>query len=676
MDNVNRGIPMQREEDQLDLRKYWNVVARYKWGIIGLALAITMAVAFLVFSMRPVYQATTTLLIEQKQARVVSSVDDWNGSDMSSKEYLQTQFEILKSRDLAARVVRELNLASHPDYMPKQNVSRGLLDYLDWRSQLPAGHESNPLQTEEEKFNKVVSAFMSHLTVEPVRNTQLVKISFESYDAKLTAVVANTVAKAYISSQMEVRMTLTEQAADWLSSRLGVLKSNLELSAKNLQDYREKNNLIETGSDGGIFALSASQVQEINQRLVDAQFKATEISKRYGPKHPTYAQAMIEVSEMQRALNEAKADAMDIGKKQFKLQELQREVETNRALYDTFFTRIKEANESLQLETSNARVVDKAISPTKSIKPKKGLIVVVSLVLSLMLATGLAFLLDYLDTTLKTPEDVEQKLGVSMLGMVPFVAESQRKRKDKKKKKEGLNILFLDPAEHGYSEAIRTVRTSVALSGIDRPHKVILLTSSVPSEGKTTTSLNLAVSLAQMEKVLLIDADMRRPSIGKTLGIPPNSPGLANVVAGTAELDDCLLHLEEANIDVLTAGMIPPNPLELLSSHRFEEIIRGLSERYDRIVIDSPPSILVSDALVLSKIVDAVLYVIRSDATSHGTAKSGLARMKAANAPLIGVVLNKVNMRRAAKYYGAYSGYYNYGYGYGYGHRPDKEPKQ
>lgn len=671
MDHFGNAPSAQVEEGQLDLKQYWSILVRYKWGILGLTLSITLAVAFVVFSMQPVFSSTTTLLIEQKQSKVVAALDDWSSADMASKEYLQTQFEILKSRDLAERVVRELDISSHPEYAAKPASSTSAGGLLDWRSLLPAGHEKSTQLTDEERFNQIVDAFIENLSVVPVRNTQLVKITFESRDPKLAANVSNSLARAYIASQMEVRLAMTEQAAQWLSSRLGILKNNLELSAKNLQEYRERNNLIDTGTSGGVFAISSNQIQELSQRLVTAQFNETQISRRYGPKHPAALQAQIDRQEAEKALNSAKEVAMDVTKKQFRLQELMREVDTNRALYDAFFTRIKEANESLQLETSNARIVDLAKTPNYPVKPKKGLLIGLAGILSLFMGFGMAFLLDYLDTTFKNPEEVERKLGVSMLGMVPFVAPKKTRKGSRSTQKQP--VLFLDASMHGYAEAIRTIRTGVVLSGIDRPHKTILITSSVPSEGKTTTSINLAVALGQMEKVLLIDADMRRPSIGRTLDIPANSPGLANIVAGTAELDNCILHLEDANIDVLTAGLIPPNPLELLSSYRFEELLKSLSQIYDRIVIDTAPTLLVSDSLVLSRVVDAALYVVRSDATSHGTAKTGIARMKAANAPLIGVVLNKVNMRRASQYYGAYAGYYNYGYSYGYGHRRKEE---
>jgi len=656
MEILDKNLSSQ-QEDALDLRHYWHVVSRYKWGILGLALAVTIATVFIVSAMRPVYVASATLMIEQKQGKTLTSLEDVYGSDIAGKEYLQTQFEILKSRELAARVVRELNIAAHPDYLPQLEANKSWWQQIDWTQYLPVGHQQNPLPTEEEVFTKLVDGFMTHLTIEPVRQTQLVKINFESYDRKLTAAVANAMASAYINSQMEARVALTQQAADWLSSRLGVLKTNLETSERKLQAYRETNSLVDTGANDSVLGLSSGQLLQINQRVVEAQFKVSEISKRYGPKHPATIQAELDLSEATKSLDRAKSDALVLSKQEFRFQELQREVQTNRNLYDTFFARIKQANDSLELDTANARVIDTAVVPSIPAKPRKTLIIILAFVLSLMFSAVLAFLLDYLDSTFKSAEDVEDKLGVSMLGMVPLIA--------KKKKENTSPIYFLDSNQSGYAEAMRTVRTSVVLSGIDKPLKKVMLTSSVPSEGKSTSSINLAVALAQMEKVLLIDADMRKPTIAKVLSLPPNSPGLSNVVAGTSSLEDCILHMEDANIDVLTAGLVPPNPLELLSSKKFADLLESLSKVYDRIIIDTPPTLLVSDSLVMSKVVDAVLYVIRSDTTAHHTARSGINRLLAAKAPVIGVILNKVNMKKAARYYGTYSGYYAYGDVYG-----------
>jgi succinoglycan biosynthesis transport protein ExoP len=665
MERFDNSLSSQ-QDDTIDLRHYWRVLMRFKWGIIGLAIAVTLAAVFFVSAMRPVYKSSVTLLIEQKQGKTLTSLDDVYGAELTGKEYLQTQFEILKSRELAARVVKDLNIAQHPDYIVKastENVEKSWWQLIDWKQYLPAGHEQNPTPSDEEKFVALVDEFMLHLSIEPIRQTQLVKINFESYDRALTSRVANEMAKAYINSQMEARITLTQNAADWLSTRLGALKANLEVSEKKLQEYREQNNLVENGNKTGVLGLSAEQLTQINQQVTKAQFKISEISQRYGEKHPALIQAKLELGEAQRAFNEAKDASIELSRKEFKFQELQREVQTNRNLYDTFFTRIKQANDSLELQTANARIVDSAVTPSSPFKPRKALLVSLALVLSLMFGALLAFMLDYLDSTFKGAEDVEDKLGVSMLGMVPLV---------KQKKKEAAGLLFLDDNQKNYAEAMRTVRTSVVLSGIDKPHRTIMVTSSVPSEGKSTSAINLAVAIGQMERVLLIDADMRKPTIAKVLNLPPNSPGLSNLVAGTATLDDCILHMEDANIDVLTSGLIPPNPSELLSSHKFAELLRKFAQEYDRVIIDSPPTLLVSDALLMSKVVDAVVYVIRSDITTHQTVRTGVNRLLAVKAPIIGVILNKVNMKKAAQYYGAYSSYYAYG-GYVYGHDAKKK---
>lgn len=667
MERFDNSLPSQ-QDDAIDLRHYWRVLMRFKWGIIGLAIAVTLAAVFSVSAMRPVYKASVTLLIEQKQGKTLTSLDDVYGADVTGKEYLQTQFEILKSRELASRVVRQLNIAQHPDYLLKEQIDeKAWWQVIDWKQYLPAGHEQNPLPTEEEQFVKLVDAFMRHVTIEPIRQTQLVKINFESYDRILTATVANAMAKAYIESQMEARVTLTQNAADWLSTRLGALKANLEISEKNLQDYRESNNLVDgalnNNKTASVLGLTGEQLTQINQRVVQAQFKVAEISQRYGEKHPTLVQAKLELSEAQRAFNQAKEASIELSRKEFRFQELQREVQTNRNLYDTFFTRIKQANDSLELQTANARVIDTAVVPSLPFKPRKSLLIALALVLSLMFGAVLAFLLDYLDSTFKGAEDVEGKLGISMLGMLPLV---------KQKKKESTALLFLEDNQKNYAEAMRTVRTSVVLSGIDKPHKTIMLTSSMPSEGKSTSAVNLAVAIGQMERVLLIDADLRKPTIAKVLNLPPHSPGLSNLVAGTATQEDCILHMEDANIDVLTSGLIPPNPSELLSSHKFADLLRKFAQEYDRVIIDSPPTLLVSDALVMSKVVDAVVYVIRSDVTAHQVARTGVNRLLAAKAPIIGVILNKVNMKKASQYYGAYSSYYAYG-GYVYGQDAKKK---
>jgi len=223
---------------------------------------------------------------------------------------------------------------------------------------------------------------------------------------------------------------------------------------------------------------------------------------------------------------------------------------------------------------------------------------------------------------------------------------------------------MLEAVNASFSEAMATIRTGLILSGLDNPHKVLLLTSSVPGEGKTTTAISLAISLGRMEKVLLIDSDMRRPSINRWCSIDEKKAGLSEFVAGTAQLKECIISHDALGVDLLTAGQCPPNPLELLASDRFEKLLRVLENHYDRIIIDSPPVQSVSDSLILSKYAKSVVYVIKAESTRTSVAKAGIARLLKYGAPLTGVVLNQVDTRNAGKYGEDYDGYFDqYGYG-------------
>jgi capsular exopolysaccharide synthesis family protein len=285
------------------------------------------------------------------------------------------------------------------------------------------------------------------------------------------------------------------------------------------------------------------------------------------------------------------------------------------------------------------------------------LIVVLAGVLSVMAGVMLAFLRTALDNTIRVAEQMEEKLDQSVLGVLPLV----------KKLEAGANASNLYSAKNHtlFAEAIRSLRTSVVLAGLDKPHQVIVVTSSVPGEGKTTIASNLALALGQVEKVLLIDADMRRPSLAAEFDLPMATYGLAEIVAGTAVLADCTQHLTGKNVDFITAGAVPPNPLDLLSSRRFESMLSVLRQKYDRIIVDSAPTQAVSDSLVLSTKADALIYVVKSDATPANIAANGLQRLIKVNAPIIGAVLNQFDAEAAAKYDGYAGGRYGY-YGYGY----------
>jgi succinoglycan biosynthesis transport protein ExoP len=709
-------------DEVIDLRQYWGIINPNKWGIAGLAAVVVAATVVVVSAMTPVYEATATLLIESEQANVVS-IEEVYGIDSSQREYYQTQFEILNSRRLAERVIKDLGIRNHPEFDPdnpeKSSIRGTLMSYIPL---LPAPGPAN----EDQKWQGVVANFRAKLTITPVRNTQLVNISFQSTDAMLAPKVVNALGNAYIESHLEARLELTQKASGWLTERLSGMREKLEVGERKLREFQETENLVDVS---GVQTLTAKELDEITRRLVDARNAASvaksqydavrgsgsgygkhwealpgvlrdqlaqqlkgeealaenvfnEVKRRYGPKHPKYIsanskfnssegayrarvrqivegfdeqyqQALADQRDVERALAASKDEIQDINRKTYELSQLQREVQTSRQLYDMFFQRFQETNQT-DFAAANARFVDLATRPYVPVKPKKALIVALAGVLSVMAGVMLAFLRAALDNTIRVAEDLEQKLGQSVLGVVPL---------ERQKKGVVVSSLYLQKGHAAFSEAIRSLRTSFVLAGLDKPHQITVVTSSVPGEGKTTVSSNLALALGQMERVLLIDADMRRPSLAGEYGFAKGTCGLAELVAGTAKLEDCVHHLDEFGIDLITAGAVPPNPLDLLSSKRFDALLTALRDKYDRIVIDSAPTQAVSDSMVLSTKADALIYVIKSDATPAKIAENGLQRLNKVGAPIIGMVLNHFDAAAAAKS-GGYGGHGYYGYGY------------
>jgi succinoglycan biosynthesis transport protein ExoP len=714
-------------EETLDIVEYWRAIAKRRWSILGLTLLVAVLTALVVFAMRPTYRGTATLLIEQGKTKVVS-IEEVYSSGLIQREYYQTQVEILKSEELARKVVQKLKLTTHPDFDPRQQEP-GILARLN-----PFRDETE--RAEDEILKSVVRAFKRELQVQLIRNSQLAQVSFTAYDKQLAAKVPNVLAETFIESDLDARVAMTQKAAEWLRDRMGELRTKVDTAERSLQEYRDRERIVDT--KGLALSGASKQLEELTRGLVEARQKRAEAesgyalvqqiragkaqlnyesipavlrhplvqkmkeqeaeadrrlsdaAKRYGPEHPRMIQARAELeaakentakqvefviaglakefeiaraneAAIERALSQSKSDIQGINRKEFQLGVLEREVAQNRNLYDMFVNRLKETSAAGDLQSTVARVVDPAIVPSIPYAPKKSQIVGIAAAIALILAAMLALLLDRLTNTLNSTSDVEGRLGMPALGVL-------QKVKGFAKKGFISEVAFFQDTQSTFAEAVRTVRTSVLMSALDEAHKIVVVTSSVPEEGKTTVSFNLAGALGQVKKVLLIDADLRRPKIGKLLGKQSKQPGLADLVAGQAQISQCVFFDERPGIHVLTAGTVPPNPLELLSSKRFAEVMKKLKEAFDVIIIDSAPLQLVSDAQVLSQFATSVIYVVRADATPYQVAQNGIKKLRRVNAPLLGVVLNQLDLEKAEKYYGEYSGYKSYkGYKkYGY----------
>lgn len=710
-----------QSDETIDLRRYFSIIGRAKWRILLLAMLVGVFSVVVVLNMRPVFSSKATLLIEAQQAKAIK-IEEVYGINSSQQEYYLTQFEILKSRSIAETVIDKMHLAENDEFKRDQSALDRLKELMPFLEAEQS--QIDPAVEKAVKREKLVEEFMKRLSIEPVRKTQLVSISFEAFDPKLAADVANAIGDAYIESQLEAKMGITQKANAWLGGRLGELRQRLDESEKSLQEFRVREGLVDVagvrglggqelerlgaeitqarakkaqidsfvrvvnqyGSDN-IERLESLQeitthagIQNVKMELVQAERKVSELSKVFGSKHPKLIGAKSELATVQENLRNqikqlidgmkdeadtvsqnlsaleaemvrSKGSYQDLSGKEAEYQRLQREVETNRQLFDTFMARQKETEVTSDFNSAIARFTDRATPATEPIKPKRKIIVVMAFFGALVFGVVMAFVQESLNDTIKTTQDIEQQLQHRALGLIPHVAGKMGLAQ--------MNGLYFDQANRQFSEAVRSIRTSVSLLAIDRKTQVIAISSSVPEEGKSTVSSNLSFALGQLDRVLLIDADMRKPTISKRFSLPAFQVGLSNYLAGTETLEDCIVRDDSTGIDLLCAGTIPLNPLELLSSPRLSELISALRERYERIVIDTPPIHAVSDALVLSQHVDCVIVVVKADHTRSGLVKHTLASLVNAHARVLGVVLNDLDLKKAEKYYGGY-GYYQY----------------
>lgn len=617
--------------------------------------------------------------------------------------------------------------------------------WLPWLDLLPP---PKPPATEEQVFNDVTQNLMLHTSVKFVGKSQLLEIDVELPDPTLAAAVANALAQGFIDSQQDTSLKSSQNNTSWMNTRLVELRDNLRIAENKLQAYREEQGLVDvdgvatisanelqmTGnrmidarrdraeaesqfrqaqalSNGDISRLSSVPavlsnplIQQFQADLAKAQAKVEELSGRYGPKHPAlisarseqrtaanslrlqvqqvvagierqYQLAVASEDALRKSFNSNKAQIQDISRKEFQLREFQREVDSTRALYETFVTRLKETAATSDMDSAKARIVDPAIAPLEASKPRKNLILAIVALVAAVVGVALAFLFDTLSNTFKTDDTVESLLNVPLLSVVPLVMKKSRRQ---------LARLFEDNDHPRFCETIRNLRTWLMLQNNERPAQVVLVTSSVSGEGKSTIANNLASSLAPLERVLLIDADMRQPTLSLNFDFPPQSPGLANLMAGTARLEDCIRSV--GNLDMLPAGCLTPSALDpfdaprlqasssssnavapaqdLLSSPRLGRLLQILKSRYRHIIIDSPPAEIVSDALLLAQHSDAVIYVVKAQSTPVGQVRKSIAVLQQSQAPVFGVVLNQVDLRKARKYgHGHSRSFYDYDFG-------------
>lgn len=710
----------------IDLSYYWYLFKQNLPKLLALAFIITVLATLFAYTSEPVYKATTSMLIEAKEAKVVA-IENVYGYANDSKEYFLTQYELLASRELARRVVKKLRLVKTREFNPYFEAGEPPPFISEVLSALNIKEDpSNNIISESDVLEATIDEFHGSIIVEPVRLTQLVDLSIESTNPKLAAQAANALAESYIELQQDAKLGINKQANAWLTKRLDELKDKLKISEERLLQYQKENNLIDIKGSTTLVTkeleaittnlveararrlqlestheqlrLSNSRsytklstlpavlkhplVQNLRSRETTAELKISELSKRYGHKHPRmiaakseletaknatliqmrriaegiendYKAALDNEKSLQSALEDVKAKIRTVSRFESKMNEFAREVEANKQLYTTFYSRVRETNVTDDLQVASARVIDSAIIPKEPVWPNKKLVAGGAFFVTLIFGFALVILSDMLNSTIRGPEDVEHKLGVPLIGLAPIISNKVARHR--------WVFSMADNSDRHFCESLRTIRTSITLATMDSESKVLMITSSIPAEGKTTMVINLATAYAQInEKVLLIDADMRRPKVATELNLERKDKGLSNAIICPSDIHKCIQRVDEIGLDVLASGQLYSNPLELLSSSNFSYLLEQLRTKYDRILIDTAPLQSVSDALYLSTLVDCVLYVVKSEGTPDKFVKSGLERLQDSKGALLGVVLSQVDISKKKNIGGGYYDYFDY----------------
>jgi polysaccharide biosynthesis transport protein len=697
----------QPSANQFDVYKYIRILTKYRWLIIGTTIVSLLLATAITYLITPVYRATARIQIDRETMNVVGKDNLQQDAGNVGVEFYQTQYELLGSRSLAERVASTLALASDPNFETKNTTS-----IVGVISDLVFGPKKETISTSvsfEEKNLKIIDALRKSVSVSPIRGSKLVDINVDHIYPAEAQRIASGYAEIFIADNLDRRYDASSYARKFLEERIQQLKVKLEDSEKQLVVYADQQGIIKLDDKN---TLAGTDLQTINTKLAEARnerqkresvwrqaqaaqgfglqeildsdaVKAnrklrTELAAEYQqklalfkPAFPAMAQLRNQIKELDRevqteisaiktsikaqyeaALSQeteleallvtTKSEVVDQRSRSIQYNILQREVDTNRTLYDGLLQRYKEIGVTGAVGTNNISVVDKAALPEFPRSPKLALNLALGLISGLLLGLLTALGLDYMDDSFKVPEDIEREIGITVLGVSPVPMS-------------GLTIdqELLD-ARSAASEAVRSLRTGLQFATSHGLPKTLLITSSKPSEGKTTNSISLARSLAQIGlNVLLIDGDLRNASVHKRM-LCSNEVGLSNYLIGSKMPDDVVQSTNTEGLVVMTAGPLPPNPAELIAGPRMMSLLALGAESFDIVIIDGPPIMGLADAPLLSSQVQSTLLVIAANETRRSVVKVALRRLNMARASVIGALLTKFNTKQS-------------GYGYGYG---------
>jgi succinoglycan biosynthesis transport protein ExoP len=722
-----------REPHLLD---YLIVLRKHQWLILTFLLTVVTVVTIASFKMKPIYVAAARVEVDRESQNMAPFPNSNSYADYVDLEnYLETQAKILQSETLALQTVKSLDLERYPEFGGGPNATAFAHNGVVTRRPSILGAFLGRLSVKHVPNSSLIEVTFEaedpQLAAQIV-NTHLQNFVEQNFRSKYDATIQ---ASNWLSSELEelrIKVEKSENAriAYERANQIWQIDEKQDIATQKLAelskavtaaqtDVAEKEALYRMAVSGNVDALPSARgsevVTELLKRKSDIDTQYAEALDQYGPNFPKvlrlaskqkeveddlnrarstlvesiqqeYATAGSHVELLQEALDRQKREANDQAEKLVQYHILQHDAESNKQLYDGLLQKLKEAGISAGLRSSNIRVVDPALAPASASRPQKSRNILLAFLMGLVGGVGLALFREYLDNTVKSPDDIEALTGLPSLAVVPSLPgmNSTQGRLSKGTQETGspagmgsrVELLSYVQPKSQISEAFRALRTSLLLSQADHPPQVILVTSALPREGKTTAAVNLAVTLAQLgDRTLLVDSDLRKPGIRRALNLTIGKDvGLSSYLAGVTSLEEATIqHPTITNLSALTTGPVPPSPADLLSSHRMREAIAELRRRFKFIVIDSPPVMAATDAVILSALTDGVLLVVRSGETPKEAFTRTRDLLAAVKCRLLGVVLNAVDSS-APDYYYSYR-YYPYAYGYGYGEDVDKKSK-
>ncbi len=684
------------------IHDYLRILLRRRWVVLAVFLVGLGIAAYQTFTATPIYTATVQVLIERHLPRVLDT-SQGPQYDAYSEEFYQTQYKLLESLALAKKVAEKLQLHNHPNFS-------GMF------SKLPPDADPSVKQRTEENL---VRAVRGGLSVMPVKTSRLVDLKYSHPDPKFAAEVANAYAQCFIEQSLDLRFAISQETGNWLQKKLIEARKKLEDSEAKLNRYKKDQNIVALE---GKETITVQKLEQLNKDLVTAQTRRmeaetrvnqvsqgnaipellnnpliqtlkgaearivaqlSELGKKFGDKHPRmiqlhnelaatrsnigaemakvtqsikneYAMAQNQEANLQKALQGVKGETQDLSDRAIQYRVLLRDVETNRALYENILKNLKETTTIENVPATNIRIVYPASVPTAPVSPQKSRHLLMGAALGLFFGFALALVLENLDTTIKTPEEAETRLGIPNLAVIPHLQVAPDNASD------GYPTLFSRPGSQPLAaEAYRSLRTSILFSTPGHAPKTLLVTSSFPLEGKTLTAVNLASVMAKAESdILLIDADLRRPSLHKLFNVP-QEPGLTNYLVGDIDVVPAV-PTQVPHLFLVPCGHIPPNPSELVGSESMQAFLATTLAQFARVIIDSPPLLSVTDPTILATQVEGVLLVVKAETVPRRAAMDSKDQLLGVRAHLLGTLINDVSMRRDGYYYRHYYRYHHH----------------